>query len=459
MKISDLSKRSAVRSSAILTTLFALILLGLYFGLNFYLSTELRTRINSRVLETRDTLGVIDAKAGFDELSTTVQDEADSVNTSGNIFLLLDENGAFEAGNVKDIEVFKGWRVLKPGDVHLLYGRHDPADRYIALWTKMSKGQLLIGASDHEIRATQSILRKALEGGLGVALLLALGSGYFQARRTQRRLDVLSDTLTSVSRGKIEVRVPLSGTDDDIDQIADQINATLTNLQRLVENVNQSSSDIAHDLKKPLGRLHSLFETTLKGATTVDEYRRVITSAQAEIGAIVATFEALLRISQIEAGARRSAFSEIDLKSVVENVIEIYEAVIEDTEHRFETNISKEPPAMILGDRELLVQLFANLIENAILYCPAGSIIRMNFETTPENFLIIVSDTGPGIPETERKNVFRRLYRLEKSRTTDGSGLGLSLVAAIVELHGATIELADAEPGLRATVAFRKRGA
>jgi len=233
-------------------------------------------------------------------------------------------------------------------------------------------------------------------------------------------------------------------------------NEALAHLQKLMENVNQSSSDIAHDLKKPIGRLQYQMETTLREAKSIDDYRTAIIDAQARLAEITATFEAILRISQIEAGARKSGFQTLDLAQVMSQVADIYDVVIEDRGGRFFPARSQSGSYLISGDRQLLVQLFANLIENSIRHCPADCSINLALEQTESQLLAIVSDNGPGIPASERDNVFKRMYRLEKSRTSEGSGLGLSLVAAIADLHGAKVALEDAHPGLRVTVAFPK---
>ena len=176
-----------------------------------------------------------------------------------------------------------------------------------------------------------------------------------------------------------------------------------------------------------------------------------------DLSGVVATFEALLRISEIEGGARKSRFMDIDMKLVMLNVLDALQAVAEDAGHRMQNNLSSARPTLVRGDRELLSQLFANLLENAICHCPRGSLIQVGLDETAGRSVATISDNGTGIPEAERVKVFQRLYRLEKSRSTPGSGLGLSLVAAIAELHGAEIAMADNDPGLRVTICFLPR--
>ncbi|HWK32212.1 MAG TPA: ATP-binding protein, partial [Hyphomicrobium sp.] len=234
--------------------------------------------------------------------------------------------------------------------------------------------------------------------------------------------------------------------------------AMLAHLQKLIANVNQSSSDIAHDLKKPIGRLRRRLELALDSADDGAEFRLRTAESLAELDSIVETFEALLRITQIEAGARRSRFCDVGLDGVLTDIADIYEPVAEEEGDRLRCAVRANGDARVVGDRELLTQLFANLIENAIRHAPAGTDIAIDLEARVDRIVAIVADSGPGIPECERENVFRRLYRLERARSTPGSGLGLSLVAAVADLHGATVTLIDNGPGLRVEVSFPQPG-
>ncbi len=246
----------------------------------------------------------------------------------------------------------------------------------------------------------------------------------------------------------------MTASHDDLDHVAAQINATLAHLQKLIENVNQASSDIAHDLKKPIGRLRRRLEVALGTADNADAFRTQVEQSLAELDSIVETFEALLRITQIEAGARRARFTSVELGTVLADIADIYEPVAEEAGDRLVSTVAIAERAQVTGDRELLTQLFANLIENAIRHSPAGTRIDVGLTYRDEHYVAVVADNGPGVPVDERENVFRRLYRPEGERSTPGSGLGLSLVAAVAELHGAAVELNDNAPGLRVEVSF-----
>lgn len=450
----DLLKRTPVRIAAAFASLFAVTVVGLVSVLYITLVSELDSTIRQHVEEISDTLIAIDRQQGFEDLAAVVAEEADSVRDFDSIFLLRADDGAVRAGNVQNVALFTGWGELDRAWLPMVASKGNPDDRFFAKWTRVSKGHLLVGGSDREIRQVRRILLHGLGWGLAAAVLLAIGSAVYLARRAQQKIDIFATTLSRVSRGEISERVPVTASLDDLDHVATQINATLAHLQKLIENVNQASSDIAHDLKKPIGRLRRRLEIALRSTDDTEVFRNQVEEALSDLDSIVETFEALLRITQIEAGARRARFGKLSLAGVLVDVADIYEPVVEETGGRLVSSVNVDEPADITGDRELLTQLFANLIENAMRHASGATRINVGLEKRGDRYVAIVGDNGPGIPAEERENVFRRLYRLERERSTPGSGLGLSLVAAIAELHGATVELADNAPGLRVEVQF-----
>lgn len=456
MITNELLKRTAVRLAGAFTLLFALLVVALVAILYLTIGADLAANIRQRVEDTSNALVAIDEEQGFEALSTVVANEARSVRDFNSILLLRGEDGTFKAGNVQNVEVFKGWGILDRAWLPLVASKGDPDDRFYAIWKPVSKGELLVGWSDRQIREVRRILLHGLGWGLATTVLLAVGFAVLLARRAQRRIDGFAIALERVGQGDIRRRVPLTGSMDDLDHVASQINATLDHLQNLIENVNQASSDIAHDLKKPIGRLRRGLESALHNAKDVRDFREQVGESLQDLDSIVETFEALLRITQIEAGARKVRFKDLDFGSLLADVADIYEPVAEESGDLLASNLPGDSDAVVHGDRELLTQLFANLIENAIRHSPKGAHIGVELSTQGDRHVAVVWDTGPGIPAEEHEKVFRRLYRLEKSRTTPGSGLGLSLAAAIAELHGATIALDDNRPGLRVSVSFPK---
>jgi len=270
--------------------------------------------------------------------------------------------------------------------------------------------------------------------------------------RLQHRLNAVTETLARVAIGDLTTRLPVSQRGDDLDVISIEINQTLSRLGALVESMRQVSADIAHELRTPLNRLRINIENAARHAADGAPVDGDLAAALQQSEAINQTFSALLRIAQIEAGARREKFASVDLADIMASVAEVYADVADDAGQTLRCETPNA--AWVMGDRELLTQAFANLIENAIRHCPQGTRITCAVHATSGKVTASVSDTGQGIPMAERDLVLRRLYRLEKSRTTEGTGLGLSLVKAVADLHGAEIALGDAGPGLRVHVTF-----
>jgi signal transduction histidine kinase len=454
MTVRDLLKRTPFRLAATFSLFFLTTVLALFTVVYLGASARLVSDIRDRVDATLDSLAVLDGDKTFDDLVTVVAGESESVRDPDFIIELVDKNGNFLAGNVRGVRQSDHWMTLKRADILPTMDRGEPDDEFLAIWRPLSKGRLLVGSDNSEVKQMKLFLLKVLGYGLLATSAALVLCAIYLARQTQHRIDAFANPLARASQGHTTARVPISGLQDDIDQVALQVNRMLGNLQRLIENVNQSSSDIAHDLKKPVGRLRQRLDDARRKAGNVEEFKGAIDAALLDIDSITETFDALLRITQIEAGARKARFVTVDLKILLAEVQDVYDIVAEDAGDQLSFTAALSGPAHVLGDPELLVQLFANLVENSIRHCPAGTEISLALSAKDDAYVIEIADTGPGIPEPERDNVFRRLYRLERARSTAGSGLGLSLVAAIVELHGAKITLQDNAPGLLAKVKF-----
>jgi signal transduction histidine kinase len=221
----------------------------------------------------------------------------------------------------------------------------------------------------------------------------------------------------------------------------------LDRISTLLENLQQVSSDVAHDLRTPLTRLRNRLEAARERPPRGDAYPSVIEQALRDTDQLLSMFSALLRISQIEAGTRVQTFTAVDLARVLERIYDIYLPVAQDSGHGLAREV--QPKVPIRGDEELLTQLFSNLIENAIRHTPRGTLIRLDLTTANGEARASVSDNGPGVAPDDHDKLTRRFYRGSASRSSEGHGLGLALAAAIAQLHGAKLELSDANPGLR----------
>jgi signal transduction histidine kinase len=280
-------------------------------------------------------------------------------------------------------------------------------------------------------------------------------AGFALSRAVQRRMAAISDTAEAIIDGDLDRRIPVKGDGDDLARLAQTINHMLDRIAALMDSLRQVSSNIAHDLRTPLNRLHQRLELSLR-QTEDPQYRTQIEGALRDVDAILATFSALLRIAEVEAGARRSAFRAVDLTALARTVVEDFAPAAEDAGHVLE--LTAEAPAWIDGDPDLITQMIVNLVENALRHTPRGSRIAVRVAMEGETAVMAVVDNGRGAPEAERERLLERFYRLESSRSTPGSGLGLALVAAVAWLHRAEVRLLDAAPGLEARVIFPGRG-
>ncbi|HEX9674161.1 MAG TPA: HAMP domain-containing sensor histidine kinase [Burkholderiales bacterium] len=392
---------------------------------------------------------------GVDSIVRAIELRVVELRPPRRYYLLQDAAGKRIAGNLPPMKPVEGERILPVSS--LLADRtakpDDPADAYpiVAHGRQLENGGfLLVGESRYRAVTARQAIFQALVWGIAITVLLAAAGGVALGSGFLRRIEEINRTTRSIMDGDLGKRVPASGAGDEMDQLAINLNAMLDRIQALMESVKRVSDDIAHDLRTPLSRLRHRLEAARE--RTGPHGDAVIEQSIAEVDAILETFSALLRISQIEAGARRAAFSVVSLGQILATVSEAYAPVAEDRSQRLKTELASVAP--VQGDRELLTQMVANLIENPIRHCPAGVEITVGLAQEDGAPVLRVADTGPGIPAAEREKVFRRFYRLEASRTTPGSGLGLALVKAVADLHGASVELSNNQPGLCVTVRF-----
>jgi len=336
------------------------------------------------------------------------------------------------------------------GVVDFVHDHDEPNDaraKLTGFGLTLPDGTFVLVAQDASrlIDMQHAIVRAFIWAG-ALTLLLAIGGGVLLGGNFVRRIDTIGRTSRAIMEGDLSARIPVRGNNDEIDQLVVGLNAMLDRIQQLLDGLRQVSSDIAHDLRTPLGRLRQKLEDAREHASTTGEYQAATEAALTEADSLLEIFSALLRIAQIEAGAQKSGFTDVDLSELMHSIAEAYEPSAEDSQHKLEVDVA--PDVTMTGDRQLLAQLFSNLVENALTHTPDGSTVRLALYPKANGFEAEVADNGPGIPAEEREKVFDRFYRLDRSRTTKGSGLGLALVKAIATLHGMTLKLEDHRPGL-----------
>jgi signal transduction histidine kinase len=381
--------------------------------------------------------------AGLDHLRREVQEAIDSAPADA-FFLLQDSTGKVLAGNLPAREPAVG--VVETTSPTLFENETEPHG-YRGHGVMTVDGSFLFVASDNfQLEEMQELVVRAFALALCVTLVLALGGGAFISASLLRRVEAVSQTSREIVEGNLTRRMPVSGSDDEFDHLAFSLNGMLDRIEGLMEGLRQVSNDIAHDLRTPLTRLRQRLERARRRATSVEALQEALDGSIDQVDQILETFGALLRIAQIEGGSRRRTFATVDLTELMLSMVEIYQPVAEGKAQRLDHAITDG--LTTIGDRELLVQMLANLIENAIRHAPERAVISIEAGLDGDHLNIIVRDNGPGVPEVFHDRIFQRFFRLEESRTTPGSGLGLSLVAAVAALHEFEITLADNRPGL-----------
>ncbi len=331
----------------------------------------------------------------------------------------------------------------------------DIAESYLARSVRVGRGQLIVAQTRSQIIEMGEIMLSVVLLGLLPTLLFASVAGAFVARGARRKIDNIRTTLAELTGGQMVARVPVAAAEiDDLSDISKAVNTMATSQEALIASMRQVSADIAHDLKTPIQRVAVILDQIAEKTELSDGQDLLLGRARGETDRIVKTFQALLQLAQIEGGAVRDRLVTTDLVRVTTDVFEFLEAEAEDQGYTLQLQISGDGPFSVTGDRHLLSQVIANLIHNALRHTPKGSYIDVSLTALADQVVLSVADNGPGIPVEERVKVLQRLYRMEKSRTTDGNGLGLSLVAAICALHDAKLELMDNGPGLRINVVF-----
>jgi signal transduction histidine kinase len=373
---------------------------------------------------------------------------------TGYNFRITDREGRRLAGDLPEQIYTEGFTTLRfqPSPT----SDADDVVRLRVLTAKMADGALLsVGEDLERSRQLQAAFLRTFILTSGAALFIALAVGLSYVTRILRRIEVIAGTADAVSSsGEMGLRAPVRPPErrDDIDQLAMAMNRMLDEIQRLVLSVRQVSDDVAHDLRTPLAHLRQRVEVALAGPPDADAYRAALEGAVEKIDDVLTTFEALLRIGQLEAGANLAVFQPVDVADIARQVVEAYRPSAEDADHALALHAPRSE--WIAGEKSLVTQMLANFVENALIHTPAGSTLEIRVEPLGTAVRLTVEDDGPGVSDGERDEIFRRFYRVERSRTTPGSGLGLSLAAAVAHAHGASIRAEDAGPGLRIVVDF-----
>ena len=365
------------------------------------------------------------------------------------IYLLADASFAPIAGNLK------AWpRLARDGEGVAAPAGQPGELRHIRARVEVlpNGDNLLIGRDIGDLDDFAAKIRIAFAATIVMVFALAGAASLGVARRTVGRIEAINSTSREIMRSGLSSRIPLRGTRDEWDHLAENLNSMLDRIEELMEGIRQVSDNIAHDLRTPLSRVRGRLERASGAPLDADQSRQLISDTIGEIDRILALFSSILHIAQLEAREGASAFQTVDLAEIAGQVAELFDAAAEEKGGHVTLVGARFLP--VIGDRDLLFDALANLVDNAIKYGGGDGRVAIEIRREADGAIVVVSDRGPGIPEAERKNVLKRFYRLERSRTTPGNGLGLSLVAAVADLHGAEIAMSSNEPGLRIELRF-----
>lgn len=456
--IGKVVRTTAFKLSAIYIAVFSVF--SVFFVL--YISYQTDVILNQQLRDTiaAELLGLSDQyrDGGLLAVVETIEQRAHQPGAS--LYLVTDVSGRILAGNVAEVSSeLLNRSGFQPMTVAYQRYSGDAGERTAMVQVvRLPSGfRILVGRDIGEREQFRQIIGGALAWALVLMIGLALLSYIFVSRRVLKRIDSLSAQSRRIMVGDLSGRLEITGSGDEFDRLADSLNAMLERIEQLLYGVKDVSDNIAHDLKTPLTRLRNRVETVLASRDDAKSYRSALEATIEESDQLIKTFNALLMIARIEAGSPEGAMAEVDASAIVRDVAELYEPVADET--GVELVVEAPQPVPIKASRELLGQALANLIDNAIKHsAPEEGAprppLKVVVSTAREGDALVlrVSDNGPGIPPEDRDRALQRFVRLEKSRTQPGSGLGLSLVAAVVRLHHGTIELGDGNPGLVVTI-------
>jgi signal transduction histidine kinase len=437
--------RLAMGYGALVVGAVAVISAILYFGTVGVLDRGINAKlfaISERLTNHFDARGMAALQREIEQLLT------DGIDQDTEVYLLLKPDGQKIVGNLSE------WTSPKL-----------PTDRFIdqrvirdsrpsisrLLPRELANGsKLLVGRDMQDMREIEQLVFRALIVGGVLAVLLAIGGAVLFRRQLEQRIAAIRRTVLEIEAGDLSRRIPVSDADDEFTRLNRDLNHMLDQIQHLMDGVRDVSNAIAHDLRTPLGRIRSLLEEALRPGTNRERLSKRASAAIRGIDELITVFDKLLQIAEAEAGTRRQSFQAVALKEIIMGVVELYDATAEAKGIRLATAVDGDPATF--GDKDLLASATANLIDNALKYAGSNATVQIRARQERDTVSIVVEDNGPGIPTGERSKVITRFYRLDRSRSLPGNGLGLPIVNAISHLHSGALVLEDAGPGLIARI-------
>jgi signal transduction histidine kinase len=416
-----------------------------------YLSTSsyVRSRSDRAIMTEYASLQDAYARSGRDGLIALIQRRIADKGLADNVYVLADPASAVLAGNLRGwpstVTAARGWTEFRAGEP--LPGAASRPLLRAMLETFPGGDRLLVGRDISELDSFADQIKTAVISGVALIFVLAGVASILVTRRTVGRIESINAASRAIMLSGLDKRIPLRGSHDEWDRVAENLNLMLDRIETLMGEVKQVSDNVAHDLRTPLTRMRGRLEKAYHGRRLAEDDQALIGDTIADLDAVLRIFSSITRIAQIETQARKGGFRTVNLVEIASEVVELYDAAAEqDGTH---LTVVGDVEVLVTGDRDLIFDAIANLVDNAIKHGrPGGHVVVAN-ENIDGSPVISIADDGPGIPAGEYEHVFKRFYRLEHSRYTPGNGLGLSLVAAVARLHGARIEMLDNAPGLK----------
>jgi signal transduction histidine kinase len=416
-----------------------------------YLSTSsyVRSRSDRAIMTEYSSLQDAYARSGRDGLIALIQRRIADKGLADNVYILADPASAVLAGNLRGwpstVTAARGWTEFRAGEP--LPGATNRPLLRAMLETFPGGDRLLVGRDISELDSFTDQIKTAVISGVALIFVLAGVASILVTRRTVGRIESINAASRAIMLSGLDKRIPLRGSHDEWDRVAENLNLMLDRIETLMGEVKQVSDNVAHDLRTPLTRMRGRLEKAYHGRRMAEDDQSLIGDTIADLDAVLRIFSSITRIAQIETQARKGAFRTVNLVEIASEVVELYDAAAEQDGTRL--TVVGDAEVLVTGDRDLIFDAIANLVDNAIKHGrPGGHVVVAN-ENIDGSPVISIADDGPGIPAGEYEHVFKRFYRLEHSRYTPGNGLGLSLVAAVARLHGARIEMLDNSPGLK----------
>jgi signal transduction histidine kinase len=420
-----------------------------------YLSTSayVRSRSDRAIMTESSSLRDAYERSGREALIALIQRRIADQSFAGNVYLLADSSSAALGGNLEawpsTVTAAGGWAEFRAPASR---GAAGPPLLRATIATFPGGDRLLVGKDISDLDSFTDQIKTAVISSVALIFAVAGVASILVTRRTVGRIESINATSRAIMRSGLDQRIPLRGTHDEWDRVAENLNLMLDRIETLMGEVKQVSDNVAHDLRTPLTRMRGRLEKGYHGQRGAEDDQALIGDTIADLDAVLRIFASLTRIAHIETQARKGAFRSVNLVDIAKEVVELYDAAAEQDGTRL--TVTGDPEVLVTGDRDLIFDAIANLVDNAIKHGrPGGHVVVAN-ETIDGRPVVSIADDGPGIPADQYEHVFKRFYRLEHSRYTPGNGLGLSLVAAVARLHGARIEMLDNAPGLRFTLWF-----